>query len=136
MEEILSGNEEVLSNVSELVLQPQSEIAHVRKFVESIGFELEQEQMLWEDGKCYVMFKCVRKENVEKYGTELFYRYGKSLLEQKNVALLQYIQKEKDNAESIIEKLKLHPSQRTRDIMEEWKQTIQFCEEALRYYEG
>ena len=24
--------------------------------------------MLWEDGKCYVMFKCVRKENVEKYG--------------------------------------------------------------------
>lgn len=136
MEEILSGKEEVLSEVSELILQPQSEISHVRKFVESIGFELEQEQMLWEDGKSYVMFKCVRKENIQKYGTELFYRYGKSLLEQRNVALLQYIQKEKENAESIMEKLKLHPSQRTQDIMEAWKQTIQFCEEALKYYEG
>ena len=46
MQRILSGNKEVLEQVKELVLQPQSEIRDTRFFVEQLGFEIVKENML------------------------------------------------------------------------------------------
>ena len=57
MKKILSDKPEIIQSVKELVLQPQSEVAELRKFLHSIGFVITAEQMLKEDGKYYVMFR-------------------------------------------------------------------------------
>ncbi len=46
------------SEVKELVLQPQSEIASVRRYLEKTGWRIDREQMVLEDGKYYQMMCC------------------------------------------------------------------------------
>ncbi|WP_281532059.1 tRNA (adenine(22)-N(1))-methyltransferase [Anaerocolumna aminovalerica] len=58
--------EEGLASVKkcrELVLQPQSELAFVRKFLEQIEFEIVAEQMLIDDGKYYTIIKAISMSN-------------------------------------------------------------------------
>ena len=53
MEKILLEGREVLLEISELILQPQSEIAHFRKFLAQQGYRIVQEDMIEEEGKYY-----------------------------------------------------------------------------------
>ena len=57
MKKILSDKPEVTNMAKELVLQPQSEVEELRRFLHSIGFVITKEQMRKEDGKFYVMFR-------------------------------------------------------------------------------
>ena len=50
MEKILLEGREVLLEISELILQPQSEIAHFRKFLAQQGYRIVQEDMIEEEG--------------------------------------------------------------------------------------
>ncbi len=51
MEKIIEEGEETLKSVSYLILQPQSELAHFRRFSSQKGYCIEQEKMVLEDGK-------------------------------------------------------------------------------------
>ena len=57
MEKIIEEGEETLNSVSYLILQPQSELAHFRRFLHQKGYCIEQEKMVLEDGKYYPMMK-------------------------------------------------------------------------------
>ena len=57
---ILSAGEDVLAQVKELILQPQSEIARVCAFLREQGWMIADEDMVLEDGKYYRMMKAVR----------------------------------------------------------------------------
>lgn len=61
MVNILSNRKPVIDEVSELILQPQSEIFLVRKYLEEIGFDIIEESMLIDEGKYYVIIKAVNK---------------------------------------------------------------------------
>ncbi|MCC8163549.1 MAG: class I SAM-dependent methyltransferase [Lachnospiraceae bacterium] len=54
---ILEGGAHCLASVSELVLQPQSEICLVRGWLEEHGFYITDEDIVLEDGKYYPMFR-------------------------------------------------------------------------------
>ena len=49
---ILAAGEEKLSDVKALVLQPQSEIGDVRRYLSMHGWRILRENMVLEDGKC------------------------------------------------------------------------------------
>ena len=64
MERILTDGRSVRNSFSELILQPQSDIPHFRRFIQSEGWEITEEKMVEEDGKFYPMMRVVPGENV------------------------------------------------------------------------
>lgn len=56
---ILAEHPEVWKKMNNLVLQPQSEIEEVRRYIYAEGFHIEEEDMVEEEGKYYVMLRCV-----------------------------------------------------------------------------
>ena len=85
MEKILTEGNEVLQTVTELVLQPQSEIGHFRRFLIENGYEITHEEMILEDGKYYPIMRAVHGKAKEQ--TEAEYLYGKKLLQNRNPVL-------------------------------------------------
>ena len=56
---ILTEGSEVLESVKELILQPQSELAFVRRFLQENQFAVIEENMVLDEGKYYPMMKAV-----------------------------------------------------------------------------
>ena len=94
MIKILSDYPEVTASIKELILQPQSEVGEVRKFLHNKGYRITNEHMLKEDGKFYVMMRAVPCDTPQAYETECEYLYGKLLLEEKNKVLKDYLNRE------------------------------------------
>ena len=133
MEKILTEGNEVLQTVTELVLQPQSEIGHFRRFLIENGYEITHEEMILEDGKYYPIMRAVHGKAKEQ--TEAEYLYGKKLLQNRNPVLKEFLDREQVKAEELLEKLKNSqtPSAKARisELEKEWKDR----KEALTYYE-
>ena len=94
MIKILSDYPETTASLKELILQPQSEVGEVRKFLHNKGYRITNEHMLKEDGKFYVMMRAVLCDTPQAYETECEYLYGKLLLEEKNKVLKDYLNRE------------------------------------------
>ena len=147
---ILSDSIDVIKKCDQLVLQPQSEIHLVRQYLRSIGFYIEYENMLIEDGKYYVIINARNEyildnnigsnsiiDNGENDNERLFYKYGKYLLETKNEILEQFLLKELRKNNDIINDLRKRKNldgkllERITELEEEHK----LISEALKYYE-
>ncbi|MCQ2501012.1 MAG: class I SAM-dependent methyltransferase [Lachnospiraceae bacterium] len=61
---ILSARPDILSEVKELVLEPQSDVEGVRRFLGECGFVIVDEDMVLEDGKFYPVIRAVHREAV------------------------------------------------------------------------
>lgn len=133
MSRILNDGKAVLSTVSELILQPQSEICEFRHFLHNSGYKIVKEQMLIDDGKYYVMFKAVKGQ--ERYASEVEYIYGHLLLKEKNPVLCQYIKKELHTYESILGHLASSDSLNAHKRREVLAEKIAYGKEALKYYD-
>ena len=57
VKKILTEGREALESVRELILQPQSELEEVRRFLWEQGYVTEAEEMVLEDGKYYPMMR-------------------------------------------------------------------------------
>ena len=56
---ILTEGDAVCHAVRELILQPQSEIGGVRRYLRQHGYQIVQEDMVYEDGKYYPMMRVI-----------------------------------------------------------------------------
>lgn len=131
---ILSEGQQVLESVKELILQPQSELDKVRRYLAESGYTIEREEMVREDGKYYTVMKAVAGEML--YNREIFYHYGKLLLEQKHPVLWEYLQQRREICEKIYGKLIREGSgeERTRARIRELQEELQQIHDALEYY--
>ena len=94
MIKILSDYPEITKTVQELVLQPQSEVGEVRRFLHRQGYRITKEHMLKEDGKFYVMMHAVPTEETQQYEEACDYEYGKLLMEECNEVLKEFLERE------------------------------------------
>jgi tRNA (adenine22-N1)-methyltransferase len=85
---ILEQRENLCSQVKELVLQPQSEIPSVRRYLERSGWRITQEKMVLEEGKYYQMMKCV-PGSMQLDDTKA--RYGPCLMRDKPAEWVGYL---------------------------------------------
>lgn len=137
MERILTDGAEVRESFQEMILQPQSDIPHFRRFVREIGWQIVDEELVLEDGKFYPMMKVVHGE--KKYiSADMPYTlsewFGGILLERKHPLLREYLERELRIRNEILEKLKNAPNAEKRmGEIEEEKQAIIT---ALEEYEG
>lgn len=86
---ILTEGWAVAEQLSQLVLQPQSEIPMVRDFIQHSGWKIIEEEMLSEEGKYYMMMKCVPGHMEPLTATER--AYGPLLLQRKHPVLKGYL---------------------------------------------
>ena len=130
---ILTQSRTVAQAMGEWILQPQSEIEAVRRFVYSEGFHIVQEDMVLEDGKYYPMMKAVRG-NIDQadgiYCTAGF-QYGPCLLRDRHPVLHAYLLKEQKMYEELSLKLKRQGIERR---LQEVEQELSLVREALAVF--
>ena len=129
--QILSDGEAVCKKAKELVLQPQSDIDHVRRYLRENNYRIVDEDMVCEDGKYYPMMKVVpvEEELAEWNGMnpEVIKTcdiYGPLLIKNGNPVLRRFLVKQHKQLRDILKKLKEQPenekiSKRINEIKEE-----------------
>ena len=131
---ILMEGHEVVQTLDTMILQPQSEIERVRRFLQKQHLKIIEEDMVEEDGKFYPMMKVVHAEP-EVY-SQCEYIYGKKLLEDRHPVLKKYLDREMAVKESVFHQLFRHQnSVSALERMEEVKKEIVLTQQALKYYE-
>lgn len=136
---ILQGAGHVISTLSECILQPQSEIARFRYFLDRNGFKTVQENIVEEEGKFYPMMRVIPPqgktlfllEECPELGPE--FRYGKLLLESRHPVLKVFLEKELHKNNKIIQNMEKFSNNGSKRI-QELQTERQIIEQALEYY--
>lgn len=100
---ILKAGAGVVASLDALILQPQSEIGSVRRYIAECGMVITVEDMVLEDGKFYPMMKA--KFGQARSLNDIEYKYGPLLLRGRHPVLIAYLQKEKTELETIRNRL-------------------------------
>ncbi len=103
IKKILLDGKETAQTAKELVLSPQSEVFLVRRCVHSLGFRIAEEEMVYDQGKYYVILYAV--PGVEVYAQEAEYLYGKKLIEGREETFCHFIQSEIGRVGAVLQKL-------------------------------
>ncbi|WP_333649582.1 tRNA (adenine(22)-N(1))-methyltransferase [Lacrimispora sp.] len=128
---ILEEGKRLWNQIPYWVLSPHSEIDKVRKFLLEQEFFPEQETMIEEEGKYYTVMGVSRRgTDREDYDREIFYRYGKQLLESKSPVLLEYLTKEEEQLQKILDGLSESRTQAGEKRVGELKQELIWNKEA------
>ena len=103
MERILQGR---LGDFAHFVLSPQSEIPHFRRFLLAEGMQIDEETMLIEEGKYYVILNVSQRADAASadsmYVTEEDFLFGGRLLRRLDPVLKSFLEKEKTRYEGIL----------------------------------
>ena len=129
MEKILYEGRETLSSVRELILQPQSDIAGIRQWIYRNDWQIIREDIVNEDGKYYPMMKAVQGKG--RTYTLPEYRYGRVDLQQSLPVLENYLRKQIETNEKILERLPKEGKERTRAREYFVRRDIRILNEAL-----
>lgn len=125
MERILQGR---LGDFAHFVLSPQSEIPHFRRFLLAEGMQIDEETMLIDGGKYYVILNVSQRADAaasdSMYVTEEDFLYGGRLLRRLDPVLKNFLEKEKTRYEGIL---------RQTDSLEV-RTAYQHCMNALEAY--
>ena len=100
---ILSEGEDVLEKVSEIIMEPQSDVAALRHFLQDRGFRIISENMVSEEGKFYPIIKAVH--GTMDWDREIYFRYGKILLREENPVLHEFLLIEKEYCSNLLREL-------------------------------
>ncbi len=155
---ILEEGKEKLAGMKELVLQPQSDLQYVRKYLREKGYAIADENMVVEDGKYYPMMRvCPERsgkyllkdglpESVQNWKEEkeqedmpgkirMEDKYGPVLLRKKHPVLRAYLEREAGIYRQILTKLKTNGNgqgTRQQEVMYQLGDT----QAALSYFES
>lgn len=124
---------EAAQSAEEWVLQPQSELWKVRKYLLENGWRIVDENMVFEEGKYYPMMK-VRKGQTEAY-SQMELLYGKLLLQKKHPVLRQYLERELRIKSGILAELASLESESAGDRRRKLEEEIQILTDAVNVFE-
>ena len=142
---ILNEDPAKTRSLKELILQPQSELAKVRRYLEEHRFRIVAEDMVEEDGKYYPMMKVIPTEQKGLYvegvpaaeeagGHHTTAEWADSLLEKGHPVMGEYLKKELSVNQGVYEKLRVQESERTKERSAEVLHMIKRAEDLLDRY--
>lgn len=129
---IMEEGKDVFRNLKDFVLQPQSELTKVRRYLWEQEYCVIEEDMVQEDGKFYPMMKVTNGRSTAYSLIEL--RYGKKLLEQKHPVLHAFLEKEVQMKERILENLQLETGEHIEHRAKELEEEVVLAKKALECY--
>ena len=100
--DILKKGIKKINTAKQIVLQPQRDIADVRKTIHNIGFFIHDEALIFEGGKYYNIISALKGK--ESYNDEISYVFGKKLIDKKAPVLKDYVLSEINKYNNIISK--------------------------------
>lgn len=121
-----------------LIVQPQSDIPEVRRYLHRIGYEITAEDMLQEDGKYYTVMKAKPSDSdtaADKLWSEAEEQYGKLLLEKQSPVLKQYLEREERQLTQLQEQLNHQATEKVNQRLAELQELLKWNREAQGYYE-
>lgn len=127
---ILENGRESLDRVQTLVLQPQSEIPEVRRYLHKSGWKITQEAMIKEEGKYYTVIQA--KPGKETYESPLEYQYGACLLRDRCGIFEEYLKQEEKQYETICRRLERESTRKAVERLEEVRLLLKQNREAQR----
>ena len=137
-----------------LILQPQSEVADLRRYLLDKGYRIEEEDMVFEEGKYYPMMRVytMHPENVvmervqtdsedtaghvsRRYPAE-YLLYGGLLLQKADPVLMNYLSHRREILQGILQKMHAasKDSESSRKRRAETETELHILEETLRRY--
>lgn len=128
---ILTEGRKALKTVQELILQPQSDLEQVRRFLQMEEYQIHEEDMVLEDGKFYPIMRVVHGYMEEL--TDIEYKYGPRLLAMRHPCLKKYLECKEAAYENVCKTLQKSGSensgQRLLEIEKELEQVRRAKEE-------
>ena len=131
MTDILTRGIHVVKAGKEFILQPQSEIFKVRHFLHDNGYAIVNEQIVKEEGKYYFIIKAVPGQ--QSYDEEFLYEYGECLLKEKTPLMMEYLEREMNKYQKIMESLMDNSSEASQVRRQEMRSCILKLEKAYHY---
>ena len=128
--DILSKHPDYTHDFKELILSPQSKIPEFRKFLYDNGYKIVDEDMVFEDGKYYVIIKAVFDKNTDVIN-EREYRLGPVLLKKKHDVLKEYIIGSLNKNKKILNDLKCIKTDNNADRINQLTYEIDILNEGL-----
>ena len=130
---ILEDGREVVKSLKACILQPQSEVWRVRRYLLDHHMDIIDEDMVEEDGKYYPMMRVIHGES-PRY-TECEYIFGKRLLEKRNPVLEKFLHRELEIREGVFKELSHHvDSEGAKMRMTQIRRDMMIISRALGYY--
>lgn len=108
---ILTAGEDICRSTGELILQPQSDIRKVRRYIREVGYMLVDEDMVYEDGKFYPMMKVMPAmdnsawKSLDQDTLNISDIYGPLLIKHGNLVLRKFLIGEHRKLNKILEQL-------------------------------
>ncbi len=127
---ILENGIDTVKTAKRLVLSPQHDIPKVRQYIFDIGFKIEDEEMVFEDGKYYTIINAVKGADAPYDEKELM--FGRKLIEKKSTVLKNYVEFQIKKIEKILGKIEKNSgmySERANELSLEHK----LCKEVLEW---
>ena len=138
---ILESGRVICEQAHGLVLQPQSDIDKVRKYLYENDYVITAEKMVCEEEKYYPMMH-VQHGHMEELA-DIEWKYGAFLLKEKNPVLGSFLKKEETTLTGVLQNLRQQPKERVKErILEiesllalnrkaqKWMKTEEECEKA------
>lgn len=117
---ILNDSSDKFKAMKSIVLSPHSDISLVREYLSSEGYIIDDEEMVYDEGKYYVIMRCNYSGDVITLD-KLSMDFGPVLLKKKHPVLKEYIQKEilkmTEIAESLSEEKQAKRIQEIKDTL-------------------
>ncbi|MCQ2082265.1 MAG: class I SAM-dependent methyltransferase [Lachnospiraceae bacterium] len=102
---ILSYDMTLTKSFNNLILSPQSEIEDTRIYLYENGFNIVDEDMVFEDGKYYVIMKCQKMAGFKDALERVHEMFGPRLIEKKHPVLREYLEYERSKHNELLCKL-------------------------------
>ena len=128
--DILDECREKTGALGELVLQPQTDVDRVRKYIHSIGFKIDDEAVIFEDGIYYNVIRAVRDK--EKYDSEADYIFGRINIRRKDPTLKEFIEKDMNKSKRIMETLERAGTENSAKRLAELEKYVEICGEVYK----
>ncbi|MEA4971669.1 MAG: class I SAM-dependent methyltransferase [Candidatus Metalachnospira sp.] len=127
MIDILRTFPDKLEAAKEIILQPQSDIESVRKFLHLRDFKIDDEQMLYEDGIYYTVIRAVSGN--EEYENRKDYIFGKINIDKKSSVLKDYLYETIRKNDNIAQSLKKADTENSAKRLDELTEYQIMCKE-------
>lgn len=134
MIKILEEGRETALQLQELVLQPQSELEKFRMYLLENGYQIQEEDMVFEDGKYYPMMKVKPGEMTGESWKPEELEYGKYLLVMAHPVLKQFLEREIQICHGVLESLAKQNTERAKERCEEIEAQVQHVQHILETY--
>ncbi len=126
--ELLNNTPKVLKRAEALVLSPHTDWDAVRRCVRELGFRIADETMTEEDGKFYVVMKCVPGNRKRGY-TKKELQYGPVLLRKRPEAFLHFLEKERVKTAALVQKLR--DEYVAQNVLKDKERTLRMIDDIL-----